>query len=100
MAALASPTRPSMLITGPVYDELQRIRVFPTVVQKLPGEPAAAYAERMQREGPIVKSVLADLFDNPEYRALPLAEQKAEVRSTVKRLRAAISRERKAGAIP
>lgn len=93
-AALAAPTRPQHLMTGPVADELQRIKVFPSMPTRLPSESRAAYSARVQTEGPMVKSILEELFQADAYRALSLQDQRTEVRKTIRAMRRVLSQTR------
>lgn len=62
LRSLFDPTRPQKIRTGGIYDELERLEVYPGQRQRRPGESAQAYYERRAIEGEAERKVLEDVL--------------------------------------
>lgn len=62
LRSLFDPTRPQKIRTGGIYDELERLEVYPGQRGRRPGESAQAYYERRAIEGETERKVLEDIL--------------------------------------
>jgi hypothetical protein len=63
ISQLVSPTRPTKVNTGPLYDALENVGLYPTAARKDEGETERQYAERRIPEGENERALLQGLLD-------------------------------------